>query len=47
MGRGGFGPFWRKWLIINERNFEKLNAMDRQCPLPYERMKKVECRMQN
>jgi len=30
--RGGFGPFWRKWLIINERNFHKLNAMDRQCP---------------
>ena len=26
----------RKWLIINERNFEKLNAMDRQCPgLPF------------
>jgi hypothetical protein len=26
----------RKWLIINERNFDKINAMDRQCPwLPF------------
>jgi hypothetical protein len=35
-------PFWRKWLIINERNLEKLKAMDRQCPPPYERMMNVE-----
>jgi len=32
----------RKWLIINERYFEKFFAMDRQCPLLCERMQKVE-----
>ena len=41
-GRDGFGHFWRKLLIINEINFDKLNAMDRQCPLPCERMKNAE-----